>query len=215
MTLMKAATLPILAMVLMVAFAAPSPAQTQTPSKPQTAPASTPPPATFQPTTPKPQTPVTFPADAKYAVVDAQEIASTSVIGKEASKKLNDLQSKKAADIQNMNKQLQVLQTKRETGGTVLNDAARAGLDKEIDKLQRDIQYASSSAQAELQDLNNQLMADFTKKVEAAVQEIAKEKGLYIVFTADSGVAYVAPELNISDEVIKRLDAKKDEAPLK
>jgi Skp family chaperone for outer membrane proteins len=211
MTQMKAATLPIFAVVLTVASAVPSTAQTQTPPKPQTPPGTAPSqPPVFQPTT-KPQTPVTFPVDAKYAVIDTQAVASASAIGREASKKLNDLQSKKAADLQDMNRQLQALQTKRDTGGPVLNDAARALLDKEIDKLQRDIQFAQSNAQAELQDLNKELMADFSKKVEAAVQEIAKEKALYIVFTAESGVAYVAPEVDISDEVIKRLDAKKNE----
>jgi Skp family chaperone for outer membrane proteins len=207
---MKALTLPILAIALTVAIAAPSTAQTQTPPKPQAPPATTPSqPPVFQPAT-KLRTPVTFPLDAKYAIVDTQAVASTSVIGKEASKKLNDLQSKKAADLQDKNKQLQALQARRDTGGPVLNDAARALLDKDIDKLQRDLQYAQSSAQADLQNLNNELMAEFTKKVEAAVQEIAKEKGLYIVFTADSGVAYVAAEVDISDEVIKRLDAKKN-----
>jgi Skp family chaperone for outer membrane proteins len=208
---MKALTLPIFAIALMVAIAAPSTAQTQTPPRPQTPPATAPSqPAVFQPTAPKPQTPVTFPVDAKYAIIDTQAVASTSVIGKEATKRLNDLQSKRAADLQVMNKQLQALQTKRDTGGPVLNDAARAQVDKDVDKLQRDIQYATSNAQAALKDLNDELMADFTKKVEAAVQEIAKERGLYIVFTADSGVAYVAPEINISDEVVKRLDAKKN-----
>jgi Skp family chaperone for outer membrane proteins len=208
---MKALTLPILAIAVTVATAVRSSAQTQTPPKPQTPPATAPSQAAaFQPVAPKPQTPVTFPVDAKYAVVDTQAVASTSAIGREASKKLNDLQSKKAAGLQDMNKQLQSLQTKRDTGGPVLSDAARALLDKDIEKLQRDIQYAQSGAQAELQDLNNELMADFSKKVEAAVREVAKEKGLYIVFTADAGVAYAAPEVNISDEVIKRLDAKKN-----
>jgi Skp family chaperone for outer membrane proteins len=198
-------------MALTVAVAAPSSAQTQAPATPQAPPATAPSPTvTFQPTAPKTQTPPAFPLDAKYAVVDAQAVASTSVIGKEASKKLNDLQLKNAAGIQEKNKQLQALQTKRDTGGTMLNDAARARLEADIDKLQRDIQYASSTAQAELQDLNKELMTDFTKKVETAIQEIAKEKGLYIVFTADSGVAYIAPEIDISDEVIKRLDAKKN-----
>lgn len=208
---MKTAILPVLAMALTVAVAAPSSAQTQAPATPQAPPATAPSPTvTFQPTAPKTQTPPAFPLDAKYAVVDAQAVASTSVIGKEASKKLNDLQLKNAAGIQDKNKQLQALQTKRDTGGTMLNDAARARLEADIDKLQRDIQYASSTAQAELQDLNKELMTDFTKKVETAIQEIAKEKGLYIVFTADSGVAYIAPEIDISDEVIKRLDAKKN-----
>ena len=43
------------------------------------------------------------------------------------------------------------------------------------------------------------------------IDEIAKEKALYVVFTTDSGVAFMHPGLNISDEVIKRLDA----APVK
>jgi Skp family chaperone for outer membrane proteins len=208
---MKTVILPFFAIALTVAMAAPSTAQTQTAPKPQTSPTAAPSqPAVFQPAAPRSQPAVTFPLDAKYAIVDAQAVASTSVVGKEASKKLNDLQSKNAANLQDMNKQLQALTSKRETGAGVMSEAARALLDKDIDKLQRDIQYASSSAQAELQDLNNELMADFTKKVEAVVQEIAKEKGLYLVLSADSGVAYVAPVINISDEVIKRLNARKN-----
>lgn len=172
-------------------------------------------PATPTPATPttlqvpiKPHTPVTFPVDAKYAVIDPQAVASASTIGKEASKRLNDLQAKEAAGIQEKSKELQALQAKRDTGGAVLSDAARTQLEKDIEKLQRDIQFAQSTAQAEMQDLNNELTTDFTKKVEAAVQEIAKEKGLYIVFSADASLAYAAPEINISDEVVRRLDAK-------
>jgi Skp family chaperone for outer membrane proteins len=214
---MRVVKLTIVALALTVALAGPGYAQATTPPKPAT-PTQTTPPKPQAPTTPPatapslatPQPPAPFPQDAKYAVVDVQTIAQNSVAGKDASKKLNDLQAKKMADLQDKNKQLQALQTKRDTGGAVLSDAARAQLDKDIDKLQRDIQYASSSAQADLQNLNKELMADFTRKVEAAIQEIAKEKGLYIVFAADAGVAYAAAEIDISDEVIKRLDAKKN-----
>ena len=42
------------------------------------------------------------------------------------------------------------------------------------------------------------------------IEEVAKEKGLYAVFSiADSGAAFVHPGLNISAEVVKRLDATK------
>jgi len=212
---MRVVKLSIVALALTVALAAPSYAQTQTqPPKPQTPPPTAPaqPPA-GQPAAPKlaaPTPPVPFPQDAKYAVVDVQAVAQNSAAGKEASKKLTDLQTKKAGEIQDKNKQLQALQTKRESGGAVLNDAARAQLDKEIDKLQRDIQFAQTNAQAELTDLNNELQAEFTKRVGPIIEEIAKEKNLYLVFTADSGFAYVHPGLNISDEVVKRLDAKKN-----
>ena len=221
---MRVVKFSILSTVLTVALAAPGFAlegQAQTPPKPQTQtppppkpqaptqqPAATPPAA--QPAAPKPPAPpVPFPQDAKYAVIDVQAIAQSSVAGKAASAKLNDLNAKNSAAIQDKAKQLQALQTKRDSS-SVLNDAARAQLDKDIDKLQRDIQYAQTSAQAEMNDLNTELQAEFQKKLVPIIEEIAKEKGLYLVFTADSGFAYINPGLNISDEVIKRLDAKKN-----
>jgi outer membrane protein len=214
---MRVVKLSILAAVLTAALAAPSHAQTQTqtpPPKPQppTQPPATTPPAT-QPAAPKlaaPGPPVPFPQDAKYAVVDVQVIAQNSAAGKSASAKLNELQTKKMGELQDRNKQLQALTTKRDSAVGVMSEAARAQLDKDIDKLQRDIQYAQSSAQAEMQDLNNELQGEFQKKLIPIIEEIAKEKGLYLVFTADSGFAYIHPGLNISDEVIKRLDSKKN-----
>jgi Skp family chaperone for outer membrane proteins len=184
-------------------------AQTAPPAgapKPQ-APPATPPAAQTPPAAPK-APPVPFPQDAKIAFIDVNMIAGTSSAGKDASKKLTDFTTKKSAEIADKNKQLQALTTKRDTGGAVLNDTARATLDKDIDKLQRDIQFAQSNAQAELQDLQNELQGEFQKRLIPVIEEVAKEKGLHAVFSiADSGAAYVHPGLNISDEVVKRLDA--------
>ena len=204
----------ILAAVLVAAPATPLFAQAAPPAtapKPQTPPPATPPAAqTPAPPKPAPAPPVPFPQDSKIAFVDVNGIAQTSASGKDASKKLNDFQSKKVAELSDKNKQLTTLTTKRDSGTGVLNDAARAQLDKDIDKLQRDIQFAQSNAQAEFQDLQNELQGEFQKRLIPVIEEIAKEKGLYAVFSiADSGAAYVHPGLNITDEVVKKLDAKK------
>lgn len=168
------------------------------------------PPAATQPA-PKPATPpVPFPQDAKIAFVDINAIAAASTAGKEATKRLTALQEKKAAEIQEKNKQLQALQTKLNTGGNVLNESARGGLEKDIDRLQRDIQFAQQNAQAEMNDLQQELMNDFQKRLLPVIEEVAKEKGLHAVFSiADSGAAYVHPGLNLTEEVVKKLDAKK------
>jgi outer membrane protein len=208
---MRVVKLSIVAGALMLALSAPVFAQAapQTaPPKPQTPPAGAPP-AAAQPAPKPPQPPVPFPQDAKYAFVDIQQIASTSSAGKEASKKLSDFTTRKTAEIGDKNKQLQALTTKRDTSAGIMNDAARAQLEKDIDKLQRDIQFAQQNAQAELQDMQNDLQGEFQKKLIPVIEELAKEKGLYMIFTAESGFAYVSPGLNLSEEVIKRLDAKK------
>jgi outer membrane protein len=175
----------------------------QAPPKPQTPPATTP---AAQPT-PKP--PVPFPQDAKYAFIDVQKIASSSAAGKEASKRLQALSEKKQSEVGEKNKQLQALTTKRDTGAAVMSEAARSQLEKDIERLQREIQYAGQSAQAEIGDLQNDLQGEFQKRLIPIIEELAKEKGLYMIFTAESGFAYVHPGLDLSDEVVKRLDAKK------
>jgi outer membrane protein len=209
---MRVVKLSILAGALTLALAAPSFAQATPPAgapKPQTPPAQPPatPPAAAAPAAPKP--PVPFPQDAKYAFVDIQQIASSSAAGKEASKKLQALSEKKQTEVGDKNKQLQALTTKRDTGAAVMSESARAQLEKEIDKLQRDIQFAGQNAQAEINDMQNDLQGEFQRRLIPIIEELAKEKGLYMIFTAESGFAYVHPGLNLSDEVIKRLDAKK------
>jgi Skp family chaperone for outer membrane proteins len=201
----------MLAAVVFAALAAPSFAQTPPPPapKPQTPPATPPGAPPAQPAAPK-TPPVPFPADAKIAFIDVNQVAGTSAAGKEASKKLTELNNKKLAELNEKNKQLQALTTKRDTGGAVLNESARASIEKEIDRLQRDIQFAQNNAQAEIQDLTNELQGEFQKRLIPIIEEVAKEKGLHAVFSiADSGAAYVHPGLNISDEVVKRLDAAK------
>ena len=180
------------------------------PPKPQTPPA-TPAQPPAQPAVQTPPPPAApFPAGAKIAFFRPQVVFQSSAEGKAALTRVQALTQKKQNENAAKNKALQDAQAKLQGQGGVLNDAARAQLEKDIDKLQRDIQFSQSNAQAEMQDLNNELQAEFTKKVGPIIEEIAKEKGLYLVFTTESGFAYVHPGLNISEEVIKRLDSKKN-----
>ena len=203
-----------LALALTVALSASAFAQATPPptggARPQNPPAQPPATAPAQPA-PKPATPPQpFPQDAKIAFIDINAIAATSAAGKEATKKLAGLDEKMRGEINEKSKALQAMQTKLNTGGSVLSDAARSQLEKDIDKAQRDLQFAQQNYQADMQGLQNDLQAEFQKKLLPVIEELAKEKGLHAVFSiADSGAAYVHPGLNVTDEVVKRLDAKK------
>jgi outer membrane protein len=204
---MKVLKSSMLLAVLMAVVAVPTFAQTAPPAappKPQT------PPATPPAAAPAPKPVVPFPADSKIAFVDVNAVAANSQAGKDASKKLQDFQSKKVTELGEKNKQLTAMTTRRDSGTGVLNDAARAQLDKDIDKLQRDIQFQQQNAQAEFQDLQSEVQNDFQKRLVPVIDELAKEKGLYAIYSiADSGAAYVHPGLDLSAEITKRLDAKK------
>jgi Skp family chaperone for outer membrane proteins len=165
--------------------------------------AATPVPA--QPSGP-PAAPALFPADAKVAFIDFRRVATTSIAGRLALRMLQELQNKKVSDIDVQNKQFQALMTRRDSG--VLSGPALAQLSKDMDKLQREIQFAQQNAQAELQQMETELQADLHTRMTPVVADIAKEKGVYAVLTAESGVFYLHPGLDISAEVVRRLDAQ-------
>jgi outer membrane protein len=148
-----------------------------------------------------------FPAGARIAVIDFRSIAEKSRVGKRVLVELQAFQDKKTAEIQGMQSQLQALQNQRQTQAALLAEAALAVMDRNIGKLSRSLQHAQQDAQAELDDLRAELMADVQKKIGAVVVQVAKEKDILVVFEADSTV-YFQPGLDLSDEIVKRLDAQ-------
>jgi Skp family chaperone for outer membrane proteins len=169
-----------------------------------------------QPTAPQP--PVPFPEGAKVGYVDLQWVAQQSTEGKSASAKINDLNQKKTAELAEKNKQLQAAQQKLAQSGTVLNDSARAQLEKEIDRMQREIQFLQQNAQAEIQDLTTELQQDFQRRLFPVIQQIGNEKGLHLILSfRDSGIIWGHQGLDLSPEIVKRFDAhaKPTAAPIK
>ena len=190
-----------------------APPQQQKPSPPPTSPTTTEPPAA---PAPAPRPPAPFPEGSKFAFIDIQAIASNSSEGKAATAKLDELRKKKNSELLAKNNALKAMQDKLQAGGTVLNDSARAQLEKDIEKTQRDLQFAQQDAQTEVQDMTNQLQGDFQDKLNPIIEQLRVDKGLLMIFSIrDSGVVAADPGQDLSAEVIKRFDATKPAAPKK
>lgn len=189
----------------LVLSAAPSFAQAQAPAPAQPKPAAPAPPAAAQPQAP-PKVP--FQTGLKYAYVDLQEVAQSSAQGKAFNSKVQALQEQKVKELQDKNKALQAAQEKLEKGATVLNDAARAGLQAEIEKQQRDIQRFTEDAQQEIQMLTQQLQQEFYKVLTPIIDKVAKDKQVHFIFDAQqSGLVWADPSLNLTADIVAALDA--------
>jgi outer membrane protein len=199
--------------IAVVAFAAGS-AWAQTPTTP--APPATQKPAEQPPAAPPPSTaaaPRPFPEGAKVAYIDLQYIASNSAEGKAATAKIQEYAKKKTAELEGKQKALEASRQKLLQGGTVLSDSARSQMEKEIEKMARELQYAQQEAQSEQQSLTQELQNEFQTRLNPIIDQVANEKGLHLVLSiADSGAVWVNTGLNISAEVMKRLDAAKPAA---
>ena len=189
--------------------------QQQKPAAPPTTTAPTVPPAAQAPA-PAPRPPAPFPEGAKFAFIDIQAIASNSSEGKAATAKLDELRKKKNSELLAKSNSLKAMQDKLQSGGSVMNDAARSQLEKDIEKTQRDLQFAQQDAQTEVQDLTNQLQGDFQEKLNPIIEQLRVDKGLMIIFSIrDSGIVAADPGLDLSSELVKRFDAAAKTAPKK
>jgi outer membrane protein len=165
------------------------------------------------PLPPKPDAPRPYPEGAKIAYIDIQAVASNSVEGKAATAKLQELEKKKVAEITEKNKQLESAKTKQQTSSTLMNDSARLALEKEVDKLTREVQFLQQEAQSERQALQAELQVDFQRKLNPILEQVGKEKNLHmLVDINNAGAVWVDTGLDLTSEVIKRLDAAKSTA---
>ena len=158
---------------------------------------------------PAPQPPAPFPQGAKVGFVNLQAIAQLSADGKAAAAKVNAVAQKKQTEAADKAKLLQSNQQKLETSGGVMSETARAQLQKDIDRQTLEGQRFEQDAQAELNELQQQLQQEFQGKLMPVLEALSKEKGLQVLFSAgDSGVIWAEPGIDLTLEAVARLDKK-------
>jgi outer membrane protein len=207
MTLLK---MTIVVAAVSAVAAGPALAQTTPPAQPPAKP------TTPAPAPPAAEAPRPYPEGAKIAFFDVQAVASNSVEGKAATGKIQELEKKKIGEIQTKNKQLEDARTKLQSTSGIMNDQARLALEKDVDRLTREVQFMQQEAQSERQQLTNELQMEFQRKLGPVLDQIAKEKQLHMLFDFNtSGALWGDPGLDLTGEIIKRLDASKPAAPPK
>jgi len=150
---------------------------------------------------------VKFQDGLKYAYIRIDRIAAESSAGKGLNERVKALNDQKVRELNDKNKALQSVQQKLESGGSVLNDTARAQLQAEVDRQQRDIQRFTEDAQQDLQALQQQLQEEFTRQLNPVLDKVAREKQVHMVFNAtESGLVWADPSMDLTSDVIKALD---------
>lgn len=195
--------------------------QAQTPAaRPQTPPA-TPPaapqapspaapaPAGVQPAAQTPAAPQPFPADAKIGFIDPQAVLEQSAAGKAGIAQLNKFLESKQAELGAKNKAIQALQQEIQTNATVWTAAVASSKQAELTKQQNELQFMQTQAQSEKDQTEQRMLQEFQDKVIPIIEKLRAEKGLWAILTPGANAAAVDPRLDLSAEVVKRLDAAK------
>jgi outer membrane protein len=179
------------------AAAAPQAAAPQAPATP---------PAT---TTPAPAAPaaVPFPADARIGYVNMQYIVSESKLGKAGTEQLRQLSESKNTELAAKNRSIQQAQQEIQTNQSVWAPNILAQKNADLAKMQNELQFLTQQRDTDMQTLNQQLLDEFGQKVIPIVEQVRAEKKLWMIFVTGDAIAAAQPGLDLSDDVIKRLDA--------
>jgi Skp family chaperone for outer membrane proteins len=206
-------------MTVLAAGSAPANQTTPPPAKPpaQTPPSTPPttgnPPPLMQQTPPKPAAP--FPADSKVGFVNLQTVVSDSKLGKSGSAQMKTLADSMNSELTSAQNKITALQKEIQNGQSgLLSAGALQAKQSQYEQLGRDFQHLQDNWQAKINDANKNLLESFSEKVVPIVEEIRTERKLWVVFAVQDseggGLAVLAadPGLDLSPEVVKRLDAK-------
>jgi Skp family chaperone for outer membrane proteins len=152
----------------------------------------------------------------RVAVVDFQRAITENADGKKSQEKYMAQLNKMQKDFEEKQKLLTETQTKLQNGDKTLNDATKADLAKQIDKMNTELQRMNDDAQKDLPDLQQQLFRPIAEKVNEVLKAYSTENGFAVVFDSSSqasSLIYVQDVADITTEIIRRVDATPTKAP--
>ncbi|HEX2466038.1 MAG TPA: OmpH family outer membrane protein [Thermoanaerobaculia bacterium] len=143
----------------------------------------------------------------KLAVIDVNRIMTDSARGKAVLAGIEKLQSERSAQLKTLNEELTDMQKRFQEGRLSLAEDKLAELQAQIEEKDRAFKRAREDAERDVQKRR----ADEIEKIETAVFPIinglGKEGGYTMIFNKfQSGLVYADDAVDITDEVIKRLD---------
>ena len=207
--LTQVATVAVVTVALVTVLA---PVQVVASQAPATAPTGQAPAAQPQPA-PEPARPP-FPAGSQHAYIDLARVAGESIDGQAANLQVQTLSEQKLQMLEGRNVELQASQSKLQQNANVMSAEAQLQLQREIERLNIDVQRMQQDAEAEITDLQQALQIEFQQKLVPAIDRVAAAKGLLFIFSAgDGGLVWANPALDITADVVSELDKASQQAP--
>jgi outer membrane protein len=146
----------------------------------------------------------------KIGAINLSYVARTSKAGKAGLARIEDAGRQKSAEVEIKAADLQRRQAELQKNAVGMTERSRADLQRAFEKARTDFDRLQQDAQKDLQDLQTQFELEFRAQIAPVIDEVSKEKGLQFVFGLEqAAIVWWSPAVDISEEVVKRLDARK------
>jgi outer membrane protein len=153
-------------------------------------------------------TPVLAAGPANIGYVDVQQVFDKSKLGQKAQETIKDKFGDKQKAFAEEEQAIRQMQATLARDEPLMSQAELAKKKGEIQKRVQEFQKKAAEVQQQLAREQNRLTGEIMKPTQEAIKAIAKEKKLSAVFERrQSGLLYIEDNLDLTPDVIKRLDA--------
>lgn len=144
----------------------------------------------------------------KVAVINTQQIVFESATGKQALERIQGMQQQKKQEVDAKQAEVTELRNRLNEGRLSLSEDRIAELQSELETKLRDLRRFQEDAAAELEKERAQVLAGIEEQVMPVINELGAENGYTMIFRKfESGLLYVNEAIDITPQVIERLDS--------
>ena len=148
-------------------------------------------------------------AQSKIGVVQIERIVRDSAPALRAQKKLEAEFSRRENDLKKVADQLKRMQDELEKDGVTMPEAQRRNKERDFNEMSRDFQRKQREYQEDVNVRRNEELSQVIDQANRIIRQIAEQDKFDVILQE---AAYANPRIDITDKVIKALDAAKPPA---
>jgi outer membrane protein len=148
-------------------------------------------------------------APAKVGVLNMEVAITSTEEGKQAANELMAKFAPRQTEIQNIQKQIQDINTRLQTNSNTLSDDEKYRLSRESDSLSRNLQRKQTEARDDYQEAQQDLINNLGRKLITVLDKYSRENGFAVVFDNSSQqtpVIYASSAVDVTQDIIKLYD---------
>lgn len=145
----------------------------------------------------------------KIGVINIRQAIVTTAEGKQASSQLQTQFNPQQADLENMQKQIQELQSRLTNGARTLSSDEQARLQRQGELLAREFQRKQDDLNEEVTAAQGDIVDTIGRKMVDVIDRYSRENGFVVVLDSSaqgSPVVYGATQADITQEIIRLYD---------
>jgi len=150
-------------------------------------------------------TPAAAQAESKIGFVNTARILRDAVPAVRAQKRIETEFAKRDQELAKTAEQLKRMQGDLERQGLTMQESQRRAKEREFNDLNRDFQRQQREFREDLNQRRNEELAQVVEQANRVIRQIAEQEKYDIIF---QDAVYANPRIDITDRVIKALEAK-------